>query len=112
VGTLILQACAVLDLADVLDEELARIDSSSLFSRIELPVVRALSEMEIAGIAVDRARLTGILNGFEDEVASDGRIHRTFHRTEAAPLRHPEPPGRVRGGGWLRRVDDGSLRGD
>ena len=89
VGTLILHACAVLDLADVLDEELARIDSSSLFSRIELPVVRALSEMEIAGIAVDRARLTGILNGFEDEVASDGRIHRTFRRTEAAPYGTP-----------------------
>jgi DNA polymerase-1 len=45
--------------------------------------------MEIAGIAVDRARLTGILNGFEDEVASDGRIHRTFRRTEAAPYGTP-----------------------
>ena len=54
---LILQACAVLDLADVLDEELARIDSSSLFSRIELPALRVLSEMEIAGIAVDLTRL-------------------------------------------------------
>ena len=86
---LILQACAVLDLADVLDEELARIDSSSLFGRIELPYVQALSEMEIAGIAVDRVRLTGMLNGFEDEVASDGRIHRAFHRTEATPYDTP-----------------------
>jgi len=94
---LILQACAALDLADVLDEELARIDSSSLFSRIQLPVVRVLSEMEIAGIAVDRARLTRALNdpdaarlkvtvdGLLDSTASDGRIHRSLHRAETAP---------------------------
>ncbi len=48
VRALILQACAVLDLADVLDEELARIDSSSLFSELELPALRLLSEMETA----------------------------------------------------------------
>jgi DNA polymerase I len=34
VQALILRACAVLDLADLLDEELARIDSSSLLSRV------------------------------------------------------------------------------
>jgi DNA polymerase I len=48
VRALILQACAVLDLADVLDEELARIDSSSLFSDLELPALQVLSGMEIA----------------------------------------------------------------
>jgi DNA polymerase I len=85
---LILQACAVLDLADVLDEELARIDSSSLFSRIELPVVRALSEMEIAGIAVDRTRLDAAsANAVQllDSTDAEGRTHPTFHRTGAAP---------------------------
>ncbi len=48
VHALILQACAVLDLADVLDEELARIDSSSVFGELELPALRVLSDMEIA----------------------------------------------------------------
>jgi DNA polymerase I-like protein with 3'-5' exonuclease and polymerase domains len=125
VHALILQACAVLDLADVLDEELARIGSSSVFSRLELPVLPALSEMELAGIAVDRVRLTHILTRVEDEVdaarlqvavdvllnstASDGRIHPTFHRTEAAtgrissrnPGLHDLP---------LRRDDGANLR--
>ncbi|WP_327157833.1 5'-3' exonuclease H3TH domain-containing protein, partial [Mycolicibacterium fortuitum] len=42
VQTVILRACAVLDLADALDEELAKIDSSSLLGRMELPVQRVL----------------------------------------------------------------------
>jgi DNA polymerase I len=99
VRALILEACAVLDLAEVLDEELARIESSSLLSRIELPALRVLSEMEIAGIAVDHARLIRIQNRPENDMdprlqvtvdsllnstASDGRIHPTFHRTNAA----------------------------
>jgi DNA polymerase I len=83
---LILRACAVLDLADVLDEELARIDSSSLLGRIELPVSRNLAEMEATGIAVDRSILTRIRNPIADgtvdvlldSIASDGRIHTTF----------------------------------
>ena len=89
---LILQACAVLDLADVLDEELARIDSSSLFSRITLPVVRVLSEMEIAGIAVDRAKLDAASADaaqLRDSAASYGRIHRTFGLADAAPYDGP-----------------------
>ncbi len=61
VRALILQACAVLDLADVLDEELARIGSSSLFSQIELPVLCVLSDMDNAGIAVDLNRGEGEL---------------------------------------------------
>lgn len=86
VRALILRACAVLDLADVLDEELARIDSSSLLGRIELPVSRTLAEMEATGIAVDGSILNRIRNPIEDvtvdvlldSIASDGRIHTTF----------------------------------
>ncbi|OBF86107.1 hypothetical protein A5791_01260 [Mycobacterium sp. 852002-51163_SCH5372311] len=86
---LILRACAVLDLADVLDEELARIDSSSLLGRLELPAQRALVDMETAGIAVDRTVLTRIrdvvdedtVGGLLSSIASDGRIHATFHQT-------------------------------
>jgi DNA polymerase I-like protein with 3'-5' exonuclease and polymerase domains len=87
---LILRACAVLDLADVLDEELARTDSSSLLSRMELPVQRVLTEMECAGIAVDRALLTrlresrAMVDDLLNSIAPDGRIHTTFDQTGAA----------------------------
>ena len=57
VQTVILRASAVMDLADALDEELARIDSSSLLGNMELPVQRVLAEMETAGIAVDLEQL-------------------------------------------------------
>lgn len=70
---LILQACAVLDLADVLDEELARIDSSSLLGRLELPAQRVLAELQTVGVAVDR-RILGAAAASE-LVAADGRIH-------------------------------------
>ena len=93
VRSLILRACAVLDLADVLDEELARIDSSSVLSRLELPVQRVFSGMETAGIAADRALLTRIRSGATrlddiigillNSIGSDGRIHTTFHQTGA-----------------------------
>jgi DNA polymerase I len=77
VRALILRACAVLDLADVLDEELARIDSSSLLNRLELPVSQALAGLETVGIAI---RPAGPLNS----TAPDGRIHPTYHPTGAA----------------------------
>ncbi len=64
---LILRACAVLDLADVLDEELARIDSSSLLGRLELPVQRVLAEMETVGIAVDRTLLASIHGQLDED---------------------------------------------
>lgn len=70
---LILQACAVLDLADVLDEELARIDSSSLLGRLELPAQRVLAELEAVGAAVDRRILAA--TEASKHVAADGRIH-------------------------------------
>jgi DNA polymerase-1 len=68
VQTLILRACAVLDLADALDEELARIDSLSLLSRMELPVQQALAEMEHAGIAVDLDMLQQLQSEFADMI--------------------------------------------
>ena len=98
VQALILRACAVLDLTDLLDEELARIDSSSLLGRLELPVQRVLREMETVGVAVDRAllgrihdqldedatRLKHTVDGLLNSIASDGRIHTTFQQTSAA----------------------------
>lgn len=76
VRALILRACAVLDLADVLDEELARIDSSSLMGRVELPVQRVLADLESVGVAVDPA------HSLSD--APDGRVHATYHHTTSA----------------------------
>lgn len=66
VQTLILRAVAVLDLADALDEELARIDSSSLLGRMELPVQRVLAEIEHIGIAVDVDQLRQLQSEFAD----------------------------------------------
>ncbi|OQZ87999.1 DNA polymerase I [Mycobacterium alsense] len=68
VQTLILRAVAVLDLADALDEELARIDSTSLLSGMELPVQRVLAGMEHAGIAVDIAQLSELQSDFAHQV--------------------------------------------
>lgn len=68
VQTLILRAVAVLDLADALDEELARIDSSSLLGRMELPVQRVLADMEHVGIAVDIAQLQALQSEFADQI--------------------------------------------
>ena len=68
VQTVILRASAVMDLADALDEELARIDSSSLLGNMELPVQRALAEMESAGIAVDLKQLAELQSEFADQI--------------------------------------------
>ncbi|GAC1636621.1 MAG: DNA polymerase I [Mycobacterium sp.] len=64
VQTVILRAGAVMDLADALDEELARIDSSALLGNMELPVQRVLAEMETAGIAVDLKQLSELQSEF------------------------------------------------
>ncbi|MDT5002459.1 MAG: polymerase [Mycobacterium sp.] len=68
VQTLILRASAVADLANALDEELARIDSSSLLDQMELPVQRALAAMESAGIAVDLDLLGQLQSQFADQI--------------------------------------------
>ncbi len=66
VQTVMLRASAVMDLADALDEELARIDSLALLNNMELPVQRVLAEMETAGIAVDLEQLGQLQSEFAD----------------------------------------------
>ncbi len=68
VQTLILRARAVADLADALDEELTRIDSSSLLGEMELPVQSVLAEMESVGIAVDVDALETLQGEFGDQI--------------------------------------------
>jgi DNA polymerase-1 len=68
VQTVLLRASAVKDLADALDEELARIDSSSLLGNMELPVQRVLAEMETAGIAVDLEQLSELQSEFANMI--------------------------------------------
>jgi len=68
VQTLILRARAVADLADALDEELTRIDSSSLLGQMELPVQSVLARMESAGIAVDLDKLDTLQREFGDQI--------------------------------------------
>ena len=57
-----------MDLADALDEELARIDSSALLGNMELPVQRVLAEMETAGIAVDLEQLSELQSEFANQI--------------------------------------------
>ncbi|HXD26679.1 MAG TPA: DNA polymerase I, partial [Propionibacteriaceae bacterium] len=68
VQTVILRARAVADLADALDEELARIDSTALLGEMELPVQQVLADMEAAGIAVDLKMLTELQSQFRDQI--------------------------------------------
>jgi DNA polymerase-1 len=68
VQTLILRASAVADLANALDEELTRIDSSALLGEMELPVQRALARMESIGIAVDMTLLRELQSRFADQI--------------------------------------------
>jgi DNA polymerase-1 len=63
-----LRARAVADLAGALDTELARIDSATLLSDIELPLQRVLAQMETAGIAVDLDRLSALQSRFGDQI--------------------------------------------
>lgn len=68
VATLILRARAVVDLADALDSELDRIDSTALLGEMELPVQQVLAHMESAGIAVDLQLLGELQSQFADEI--------------------------------------------
>ncbi len=68
VQTLILRARAVADLADALDEELARIESASLLREMELPVQSALARMETIGIAVDLEKLNLLQREFGEQI--------------------------------------------
>ena len=68
VQTLLLRAGAVKDLADALDDELARIDSSALLGNMELPVQRVLARLETVGIAVDLRRLSELQSEFANQI--------------------------------------------
>ncbi len=68
VQALIVRAAAVGDLADALDVQLAGIDSLALLGQMELPVQRALAEMENAGIAVDIELLGRLQSQFADQI--------------------------------------------
>jgi DNA polymerase-1 len=68
IQTTILRAKAVADLADALDVELARIDSTALLGEMELPVQHVLADMEAAGIAVDLRLLTELQGQFGDQI--------------------------------------------
>jgi DNA polymerase-1 len=68
VQTVILRARAVVDLADALDAELERIDSTALLGEMELPVQQVLAAMEAAGIAVDLRMLTELQGQFGDQI--------------------------------------------
>ncbi|MCV7195390.1 DNA polymerase I [Mycobacterium angelicum] len=68
VQTAILRARAVIDLADALDTELARIDSTALLGDMELPVQQVLAEMEHVGIAVDLKMLTELQSQFGNQI--------------------------------------------
>ncbi len=68
VQTAVLRARAVVDLAEALDAELARIDSTSLLAEMELPVQRVLAGLEAAGIAVNLDQLTELQSQFGDQI--------------------------------------------
>ncbi len=68
VQTAVLRARAVVDLADALDVELDRIDSTSLLAEMELPVQRVLAAMEAVGIAVDLDQLGSLQSQFGDQI--------------------------------------------
>jgi DNA polymerase-1 len=62
------QARAVLDLADALDVELEAQNAAVLLRDVELPLVLVLAEMERTGIAVDADRLQALESSFADAV--------------------------------------------
>ncbi len=64
-----LRARAVLDLAEALDAELEKIESTALLTDMELPLLSVLAELEDAGIAVDCDQLEALQRQFADKVA-------------------------------------------
>jgi DNA polymerase-1 len=63
-----LQARAVLDLAEALDDELEERGGTRLLADVELPLVLVLAEMERVGVAVDVDRLEALESHFAGEV--------------------------------------------
>ncbi len=68
VNASMVRARAVIDLAEVLDEELAGRDSLGLLRDVELPLLRTLAQMERTGIAVDVDYLQGLESEFDTAV--------------------------------------------
>jgi DNA polymerase I len=66
--TAMLQARAVLDLAEALDQELSDRGGTSLLADVELPLVHVLTEMERTGVAVDVDQLESLEAHFAGEV--------------------------------------------
>ncbi len=63
-----LQARAVLDLAEALDEELEQRGGTRLLADVELPLVLVLAQMEHTGVAVDVEQLQSLEAHFAGEV--------------------------------------------
>ncbi len=63
-----LQARAVLDLAEALDDDLEQRGGTALLADVELPLVLVLAEMERTGVAVDVDQLQGLEAHFAGEV--------------------------------------------
>jgi DNA polymerase-1 len=63
-----LQARAVLDLAEALDDELEQRGGTRLLADVELPLVHLLAEMERTGVAVDVEHLEALESHFAGEV--------------------------------------------
>jgi DNA polymerase-1 len=68
VETAMLQARAILDLADALDLQVEEHGGSRLLAEVELPLVDRLAAMERIGIAVDHDHLAGLEAHFGAEV--------------------------------------------
>jgi DNA polymerase-1 len=64
----ILRASAIGELADALDLELAKLGGANLLEELELPLLRVLTELESAGIAVDGDALGALEADFSGQV--------------------------------------------
>ena len=67
--TAMLNARAVLDLAEALDSAVEETGGTELMATIELPLVHLLARMETVGIAVDTEHLESLESHFSSEVA-------------------------------------------
>ncbi|MBE9375569.1 DNA polymerase I [Saccharopolyspora sp. HNM0983] len=72
-ATELVRARAVAELADALDAELDGIDSRSLLTELELPLLLVLAELESAGIAVDAEQLADLRKRFGERVVDAER---------------------------------------
>ena len=70
---LMLQARAVIDLAEVLEAQLAAGEQLELLNDLEMPLMTVLGQMERAGIALDTAFLDGLSHTFAVEADAAAR---------------------------------------